>query len=231
MGGRRLTGDNDRKLRSGPNGVDARGSLDKTQLPMESLQWPNIHPPERTHQGSRTTPTLGGQVKTRSRAPSRGPTGGLRDPPHRPAQAAESKNLLLLLVIQEVAHSGEGPWARRLRQRLGRRQLMAGFAVSINGWIWVSTEATGRKAPRRKKAAGNGAPRCTGREEHQDCRNQSGSLHKASEDSNRVPGNRIAPPEINVGARRAEQAPAWGAIPAAPFIGRGVQLGYTDVRL
>ena len=31
--------------------------------------------------------------------------------------------------------------ARRLRQRLGRCQLMAGFAVSINGWIWVSTEA------------------------------------------------------------------------------------------
>ena len=67
-------------------------------------------------------------------------TGGRRDPPHRPAQAAESKNLLLLLLIQDVAHSGEGPWARRLRQRLGRRQLMAGFAVSINGWIWVSTE-------------------------------------------------------------------------------------------
>ncbi len=68
-------------------------------------------------------------------------TGRLRDPPHRPAQAAESKNLLLLLLIQDVTHSGEGPWARRLRQRLGRRQLMAGFAVSINGWIWVSTEA------------------------------------------------------------------------------------------
>src|SRR5688572_18307681 len=68
-------------------------------------------------------------------------TGGLRDSPDRPTQATESKNLLLLLVIQDVAHSGEGPWARRLRQRLGRRQLMAGFAVSINGWIWVSTEA------------------------------------------------------------------------------------------
>jgi hypothetical protein len=48
---------------------------------------------------------------------------------------------LLLLVIQDVAHPSEGPWARRLRQRLGRRQLMAGLAVSINGWIWVSTEA------------------------------------------------------------------------------------------
>ena len=67
-------------------------------------------------------------------------TGRLRDPPHRPAQAAESKNLLLRLLIQDVAHPGEGPWVRRRRQRLGRRQLMAGFAVSINGWIWVSTE-------------------------------------------------------------------------------------------
>lgn len=199
-------------------------------------QWSHFNGPTSTHQSEHTRgrerrqPSVDRSkpVAARRRAVH---TGGLRDPPHRPAQAAESKNLLLLLVIQEVAHSGEGPWARRLRQRLGRRQLMAGFAVSINGWIWVSTEATGRKAPRRKKAAGNGAPRCTGREEHQDCRNQSGSLHKASEDSNRVPGNRIAPPEINVGARRAEQAPAWGAIPAAPFIGRGVQLGYTDVRL
>ncbi len=76
-------------------------------------------------------------------------TGRLRDPPHRPAQAAESKNLLLLLMIQDVAHPGEGPWARRLRQRLGCRQLMAGFAVSINGWIWVSTEVR-KSLPARK---------------------------------------------------------------------------------
>ena len=89
------------------------------------------------------------------------------DPPHRPAQAAESNNLLLLLVIQDVAHSGEGPWARRLRQRLGRRQLMAGFAVSINGWIWVSTEgprsrsvgAIGTAVPACRRSRGSVLPR------------------------------------------------------------------------
>ena len=48
-------------------------------------------------------------------------------------------------MIQDVAHSGEGPWARRLRQRLGRRQLMGELAVSTNGWIWVSTEAIRRR--------------------------------------------------------------------------------------
>ena len=68
------------------------------------------------------------------------------DPPHRPAQAAEAKNLLLLLLIQDVAHPGEGPCVRRPRQRLGRRQLMAGFAVSINGGIWVSTEGLGHRS-------------------------------------------------------------------------------------
>ena len=86
----------------------------------------------------------GGQQITASRRAVH--TGGFRDPSHRPAQAAESKNLLLLLVIQDVAHSGEGPWAHRLRQRLGRRQLMAGSAVSINGWIWVSTEVRHSRA-------------------------------------------------------------------------------------
>ena len=44
------------------------------------------------------------------------------------------------LKSQQI-HVAMRSWARRLRQRLGRRQLMAGFAVSINGWIWVSTEA------------------------------------------------------------------------------------------
>ena len=67
--------------------------------------------------------------------------GRRRDPPHRPAQAAKAKNLLSFLLIQDVAHPDEGPWVRRPWLRLGRRQLMAGFAVSINGGIWVSTEA------------------------------------------------------------------------------------------
>ena len=58
----------------------------------------------------------GQQIATSRRAVH---TRRLRDPPHRPPQAAESKNLLLLLVIQNVAHPGEGPCAPRLRQRLG----------------------------------------------------------------------------------------------------------------
>ena len=60
---------------------------------------------------------------------------------------------MLLLLIQDVAHPGEGPYVRRPRQRLGRRQLMAGSEMSINGRIWVSTEgrfaADSRKLSKR----------------------------------------------------------------------------------
>ncbi len=58
----------------------------------------------------------------------------------RPPQAAERENLLLLVWLQDVAHLGEGLHARRLRQRLGRRQLIVGFEVSTNCRFWVSTE-------------------------------------------------------------------------------------------
>jgi hypothetical protein len=47
-----------------------------------------------------------------------------RDPPHRPARAAQAKNLLRLLVIQDD-HRPATPV-----NVIGRRQLMAGFAVS-----------------------------------------------------------------------------------------------------
>ena len=46
----------------------------------------------------------------------------------RPAQPSEREDLLLFVVVQDVAHPGEGLHVHRLRQRLGRRQLMAGFA-------------------------------------------------------------------------------------------------------
>jgi hypothetical protein len=49
--------------------------------------------------------------------------------------------LLLFGLLQDVAHAGEGHHVHRPRQRLGRRQLIAGFEVSINCGIWVSTEA------------------------------------------------------------------------------------------
>lgn len=53
------------------------------------------------------------------------------DPTDRPSQAPEREDLLLCGLLQDVAHSGEGHQVRRPRQRLGRRQLMAGFEVSI----------------------------------------------------------------------------------------------------
>jgi hypothetical protein len=43
-------------------------------------------------------------------------TGRLRDPPDRPTQATEPKSLLLLLVIQDVAHARERTCVPRARQ-------------------------------------------------------------------------------------------------------------------
>ena len=67
--------------------------------------------------------------------------GRVRDPADGPTQTAQGQNLLLLLVVQDVAHPDEGLQSHRPRQRLGRRQLIAGFEVSINCRFWVSTEA------------------------------------------------------------------------------------------
>jgi hypothetical protein len=63
------------------------------------------------------------------------------DARERPAQSPERADLLLCGVVQDVAHPGEGLHVHRLRQRLGRRQLIAGFEVSINCRFWVSAEA------------------------------------------------------------------------------------------
>ena len=70
-------------------------------------------------------------------------TGRVRDAGQRPAQAAERQDLLLLLVVQDVAHLGEGLQVHRPRQRLGRRQLIVGLEVSIKCRFWVSTEGPG----------------------------------------------------------------------------------------
>ena len=58
-------------------------------------------------------------------------------PPSRPS----ARTCCCLCLLQDVAHPGEGHQVRRPRQRLGRRQLIAGFEVSINCRFWVSTEA------------------------------------------------------------------------------------------
>ena len=71
--------------------------------------------------------------------------GRVRDPADGPTQTAQGQNLLLLLVVQDVAHPDEGLQSHRPRQRLGRRQLIAGFEVSINCRFWVSTEACRRR--------------------------------------------------------------------------------------
>jgi hypothetical protein len=59
----------------------------------------------------------------------------LLDAPQRPSESAERENLLLLVVVQDVAHPGEGLHVHHLRQRLNRYKewpvfscrLMAGF--------------------------------------------------------------------------------------------------------
>ena len=60
----------------------------------------------------------------------------------RPAEATQRENLVLCVWLQDVAHLGEGLHIRRLRQRLGRRQLIVGFEVSTKCRFWVSAEAT-----------------------------------------------------------------------------------------
>src|SRR6185295_2368817 len=65
----------------------------------------------------------------------------LLDVAKRPAQPAERKYLLLLVVAQDV-HLGAGPRSRRVRQRPGDLLLrLAGFQVSLTGRFWVSPEA------------------------------------------------------------------------------------------
>lgn len=71
----------------------------------------------------------------------------------RPAELAEHPDLLLLGLLQDVAHPGEGHQVPRPRQRLGRRQLIAGFELSIKCGIWVSTEAERRRLARVLRAA------------------------------------------------------------------------------
>jgi hypothetical protein len=68
-------------------------------------------------------------------------TLGLLNALKRPAQATEREDLLLFVLLQNVAHLGEELHAPRLRQRRGRRQLIVGFEVSTNCRLWVSTEA------------------------------------------------------------------------------------------
>jgi hypothetical protein len=61
----------------------------------------------------------------------------------RPLHTPQGDEIVLLLLVQDVAHPDEGHHRPRPRQRLGRCQLIAGFEVSLNGRIWVSTEASG----------------------------------------------------------------------------------------
>src|SRR5260221_8975452 len=59
----------------------------------------------------------------------------LLDAPKRPSEPSERQNLLLLVVVQDVAHDGDGTRVPRRRQRLDRYRewpvfscrLMAGF--------------------------------------------------------------------------------------------------------
>jgi hypothetical protein len=53
------------------------------------------------------------------------------DSADRPPKLPEREDLLLFCLLQDVAHPGEGHQVPRPRQRLGRRQLIAGFELSI----------------------------------------------------------------------------------------------------
>ena len=64
---------------------------------------------------------------------------GLLDPGQRPAQTAECEDLLLYRVIQDVAHRGAGSLLARVNVSAGA-QLIAGFAVSTDCRLWLSTE-------------------------------------------------------------------------------------------
>jgi hypothetical protein len=59
-------------------------------------------------------------------------TGRLLDARARPTETAQCQDLLSCGVAQDVTHAGDRTCVLRPRQRLGRGQLIAGFAVSIN---------------------------------------------------------------------------------------------------
>ena len=82
--------------------------------------------------------------------------GRVRDPADGPTQTAQGQNLLLLLVVQDVAHPDEGLQSHRPRQRLGRRQLIAGFGCppritelqhGTSSLITTGTTIGGRSVP------------------------------------------------------------------------------------
>ena len=62
------------------------------------------------------------------------------DLPQRPAEASQRQDLLSFVFCQDVAHAGQELAVPDRCQRLGPLSLMAGFQVSTNGRIWVSTE-------------------------------------------------------------------------------------------
>ena len=93
---------------------------------------PFARAPAAAHRQPRRAQVAGGGFAAHGR--------GLGDSADRPAQTPQRQNLLLLLVVQDVAHPGQGLHAPDPRQRLGRRQLIVGFEVSINCRFWVFTE-------------------------------------------------------------------------------------------
>ncbi len=66
------------------------------------------------------------------------------DASQRPAEASQRQDLLSFPFGQDVAHAGQEHAVPAPRQRLGPLSEMAGFQVSINGRIWVSTEGVRR---------------------------------------------------------------------------------------
>jgi hypothetical protein len=93
-----------------------------------------------------TAPSADGDTRRPEIGPGRlaSNTGLLLNPPERPSEASERQDLLLFDQVQDVPHATEEYMSSSPSTSRLRRQLMAGFEVSINGRFWVSTEARGQ---------------------------------------------------------------------------------------
>ena len=102
--------------------------------------------------------------------------GVLLGAPQGPSKAPQGQNLALLLVAQDIAHSGAKTCRPCSRQCPGRSPVVAGFQVSIGGRFLVSTEASptslgARSGGRERSCRWGQAP-----PPNPNCRSLSGSL-------------------------------------------------------
>ncbi len=78
-------------------------------------------------------------------------TGGLLNPPQRPAEPAQGNHLLFLFFAQDIAHV-DGAYIPRQGQCPGSAISLAGFQVATYGRFWVATEANSPSWLRTKRS-------------------------------------------------------------------------------